>query len=225
MEDGEFYNKEMEDRRPTQWRRQRAEESYVMPAQNVRPTTTMSTMLNMEELMTIEERSRCMNRNRKDMRGQVSPRTTSTCKQVSWRICEDKDCYGCYFRMNAIVDMSTNNIKGETVKAIGTWACKKVWADSSTLEQLEHIAIFLATRPRERLDLREFGAVRLTREEGRTIIRDKKKAFNFFALVNIKNVVYLDDMAMILDESGEPAGTFDFFWNLEQSILRWFSTN
>jgi hypothetical protein len=206
MEDGEFYNQEMEDRRPIQWRWQRSEESYVMPAQNVRPTTTMSTMLDMTELMTIEERSSCMNRNRRNMHPRMS-----ICKQVSWRICEDKDCYGCYFKMNAIVDMGTNNTKGETVKAIGAWACKKVWADSSTLEQVEHIAIFLATRPRERLVLKEFGAVRLTREEGRTIIRDKKKAFNFFALVNIKNIVYLDDMARFMDKSGEPAGTFEFY--------------
>ena len=206
MEDGEFYNQEMEDRRPIQWRWQRSEESYVMPAQNVRPTTTMSTMLDMTELMTIEERSSCMNRNRRNMHPRMS-----ICKQVSWRICEDKDCYGCYFKMNAIVDMGTNNTKGETVKAIGAWACEKVWANSSTLEQVEHIAIFLATRPRERLALKEFGAVRLTREEGRTIIRDKKKAFNFFALVNTKKIVYLDDMARLVDESGEPVGTFEFF--------------
>ena len=72
MEDGEFYNKdkdvdfhnmETEDHRPIQWRWQRTEESYVVPAQNVRPTATMGTMLNVEELMTLEEKDSCRGQN------------------------------------------------------------------------------------------------------------------------------------------------------------------
>ena len=108
--------------------------------------------------------------------------------------------------------MCTNDIKGETIIAIGEWACKKIWADSSSLEQIEHIAIFLASRPKERRELGRMGAVRLTREEGRTIIRDKKKACNFYAIVNIKRVVYLDDSATIVDESGDAyPSTFEFY--------------
>jgi hypothetical protein len=202
MEDGEFHNSGVENHRPIQWRWQREEESYVLPAQNVRPTSTMATMLNVEELMTIEERRRCMGENRR----------RSICKQVIWWTCKDKGCYGCYFKTKAIVDMGTSDVKGETIKAIGQWKHKKIWADSSILEQIEHIAIFLATRPKERRELAIFGAVRLTREEGRTIIRDKKKAFNFYATVNIKRITYLDDCATIVDESGEAEpSTFEFF--------------
>ena len=216
MEDGEFYDKEedvgfhsmeTEDHRPKQWRWQRTEESYVVPAQNVRPTDTMGTMLNVEELMTLEEKNRCCGQKLGMGLGKMS-----ICGQVNWNICEDRECYGCYFKTNAIADMCTNNIKGDTTMAIGEWACKKEWANSSTLEQIEHIAIFLATRPKERQDLSRFGAVRLTREEGRTIIRDKKKYFNFFATVNIKRIIYLDDIATVVNESGgaEPS-TFEFF--------------
>ncbi len=65
MEAGEVYNREREEHRPIQWRWQREEESYVMPAQNVRPTITMAAMLNVEGLMTMEERMRCIGENRR----------------------------------------------------------------------------------------------------------------------------------------------------------------
>eukprot|EP00972_Heterocapsa_arctica_P109949 16190042-Heterocapsa_arctica.AAC.1 len=41
--------------------------------------------------------------------------------------------------------------------------------------------------------LSRLGAVRLSREEARTIIRMKKKAINFFATVAVKKSVYVDD--------------------------------
>ncbi len=173
-----------------------------MPAQNVIPTTNMATMMNVEELMSMEERRRCTAENRR----------RSICKQVIWWTCVDKECYGCYFKTNAIVDMGTTEFKWDTIIAIGIWKQKKIWANSSILEQIEHIAIFLATRPKERRELSIFGAVRLTREEGRTIVRDKKKAFNFFAAINIKKVTYLDDCVTIIDESGEAKpSTFEFY--------------
>ena len=140
MEDGEFHNTGIGNHMQPQWRWQRSEESYVMPAQNVRPKTTMATMLNVEGLMTMEERRKCIGENRR----------RSICKQVIWWTCVDKECYGCYFKTNAIVDMGTTEFKWDTIIAIGIWKQKNIWANSSILEQIEHIAIFLATRPKER---------------------------------------------------------------------------
>jgi hypothetical protein len=96
--------------------------------------------------------------------------------------------------------------------AIGEWARTWLWADAACPAKIEHIAIYLATRPQQRRLLAKFGAVRLTREEGRNIILKKRKAFNFFATVQVKKYVYLDDCMMILDEEGlGEANTFEFF--------------
>eukprot|EP00972_Heterocapsa_arctica_P053249 7840881-Heterocapsa_arctica.AAC.1 len=67
--------------------------------------------------------------------------------------------------------------------AIGEWARAWLWADATCPANIEHIAIDLATRPQHRQLLAKFGAVRLTREEGRNIICSRRKAFNFFATV------------------------------------------
>jgi hypothetical protein len=165
MEAGEYYDQEREDYRPRQWRWQRTEESYIVAAQNVRPSTNMGTMIKVEDLTTAEERRQCVQH------------TTilSECGQVHWKVCANGSCYGCYFKRNAIVDFNTNDIKGETVIAMGEWARTTLWADATTLAKIEHIAIYLATRPHQRRNLGKYGAVRLTREEGRNIILMKKR--------------------------------------------------
>eukprot|EP00972_Heterocapsa_arctica_P057241 8446797-Heterocapsa_arctica.AAC.1 len=67
----------------------------------------MGTMIKVEDLMTAEERRLC------DQRDTV----LSKCGQVNWKVCTHADCYGCYFKRNAIVDFTTNDIKGETIIA------------------------------------------------------------------------------------------------------------
>ena len=202
MESGEYYDLEREDFRPRNWRWQRAEENYVRADQNIRPSTTMATMVRIEDLMTVEESGQCLEH------------TTilSQCGQTSWKVCANGDCYGCYFKKHAIVDLKTTEDKGETIKAIGEWAGTWLWANASCPAKIEHIAIFLATKPHQRRLLAKLGAGRLTREEGRNIILKKRKAFNFFATVQVKKYVYLDDTMMILDEEGlGEANTFEFF--------------
>eukprot|EP00972_Heterocapsa_arctica_P111701 16427606-Heterocapsa_arctica.AAC.1 len=149
-------------------------------------------MVRIEELMTMEESARCVEH------------TTilSQCGQTTWKVCESGDCYGCYFKKHAITDLKTSENKCETIIAIGEWASTTLWADASIPAQIEHIAIFLATRPQQRKLLTKLGAGRLTREEGRHIILKKRKAFNFFATVQVKKYVYIDDIMTILDEEG-----------------------
>jgi hypothetical protein len=202
MEAEEYYDTEREDYRPRQWRWQKEEENYVTAAQNIRPSTTMGTMVKVEELMTVEERMHCVDH----------ITILSQCGQTHWKICENRECYGCYFKKNAIVDLRTDDNKGETALTIGEWAGTLPWADATVAEKIEHIAIFLATKPRQRRLLAKLGAVRLTREEGRNIILKKRKAFNFFATVQVKKYVYLDDYMMPLDETGlGEANTIEFF--------------
>eukprot|EP00972_Heterocapsa_arctica_P018947 2797902-Heterocapsa_arctica.AAC.2 len=111
MEEDEYYDMERENCRPRQWRWQRTEESYVTAAQNIRPTTTMGTMLKVEELMTIE-RNQCA----------AQHYVLSQCGQTQWKVCEDERCYGCDFKLHAIVDLRTTEEKGETIITIGQWA-------------------------------------------------------------------------------------------------------
>eukprot|EP00972_Heterocapsa_arctica_P025017 3687563-Heterocapsa_arctica.AAC.1 len=40
---------------PTDWRRQRAEDNYIMANQDVTPTTDMETTIKVEELLSTEE--------------------------------------------------------------------------------------------------------------------------------------------------------------------------
>eukprot|EP00972_Heterocapsa_arctica_P017564 2595841-Heterocapsa_arctica.AAC.1 len=84
---------------------------------------------------------------------------------------------------HAVADLTTNDVKGETVEAIGYWRQSLFWKQARTLAKIEHIALFLATRPDQRKMLSRLGAVRLAREEAMTIIMMKKKAINFFATV------------------------------------------
>eukprot|EP00972_Heterocapsa_arctica_P083638 12324878-Heterocapsa_arctica.AAC.1 len=77
----------------------------------------------------------------------------------------------------------TDDIKGETIVAIGFWRNTPFWMQAGIEARIEHIAYFLATRPMQRIHLSKFGAVRLSRIEARNIIRMKKKAYNFFATV------------------------------------------
>eukprot|EP00972_Heterocapsa_arctica_P039673 5846733-Heterocapsa_arctica.AAC.1 len=69
----------------------------------------MATMIKVEDLMTTEERRVCV--------GHRFVR--SYCGQVHWIICSHANCYGCYFNTHAVADLMTNDIKGETIIAIG----------------------------------------------------------------------------------------------------------
>eukprot|EP00972_Heterocapsa_arctica_P016207 2390095-Heterocapsa_arctica.AAC.1 len=60
--------------------------------------------------------------------------------------------------------------------------------------------------------LSRLGAVRLTREEARTIVMIKKKALNFFAIVAVKKFVYVDDILIPVDrENMAYASAFELF--------------
>eukprot|EP00972_Heterocapsa_arctica_P100744 14853193-Heterocapsa_arctica.AAC.1 len=72
----------------------------------------MATMIKVEDLMTTEERRVC--REHRLVR--------SYCGQVHWRVCPHANCYGCYFKTHAVADLMTNDIKGETMIAIGEWS-------------------------------------------------------------------------------------------------------
>eukprot|EP00972_Heterocapsa_arctica_P005515 814916-Heterocapsa_arctica.AAC.1 len=119
----------------------------------------------------------------------------SHCGQIYWSICCHANCYVCYFKTLAVVDLTTNDIKGETVVAIGQWRRSHIWRQASTLLKIEHavIVFFLAARPMQRRTLSRFGAVRLSREEARNIIWMTKKATHFFATVAVTKFVYVDD--------------------------------
>eukprot|EP00972_Heterocapsa_arctica_P100260 14784847-Heterocapsa_arctica.AAC.1 len=60
--------------------------------------------------------------------------------------------------MNAIADLMTNDIKGETSIAIGECSQTQIWREATTLAKIEHIALFLATRPNQRRLLGRLGA-------------------------------------------------------------------
>eukprot|EP00972_Heterocapsa_arctica_P034120 5022395-Heterocapsa_arctica.AAC.1 len=47
---------DVEDVLHADWRRQRAEDNFILANQNVYPTTYMATMIKVEDLMTTEER-------------------------------------------------------------------------------------------------------------------------------------------------------------------------
>eukprot|EP00972_Heterocapsa_arctica_P044168 6519916-Heterocapsa_arctica.AAC.1 len=68
-------------------------------------------MIKVEDLKTAKERSLCVQQET----------ILSKCGQVNWKVFSYADCYGCYFKKNAIVDFTTNDIKGETIIAIGQW--------------------------------------------------------------------------------------------------------
>eukprot|EP00972_Heterocapsa_arctica_P062739 9253694-Heterocapsa_arctica.AAC.1 len=82
-----------------------------MANQNIYPTTDMATMIKVEDLMITKGRSLCVQHSM----------ILSVCGQVHWNVCSHADCYGCYCKRNAIADFMTNDIKGETIIAIGEW--------------------------------------------------------------------------------------------------------
>eukprot|EP00972_Heterocapsa_arctica_P030260 4456852-Heterocapsa_arctica.AAC.1 len=60
--------------------------------------------------------------------------------------------------------------------------------------------------------LSRLGAVRLSREEARTIIMMKKKALYFFATAAVKKFVYVDDILIPVDQEDMAyANAFELF--------------
>ncbi len=53
----------------------------------------------------------------------------------------------------------TNDIKGETIVAMGKWRHRPFGIQADTETRIEHIAIYLATRPMQRRFLSRIGAV------------------------------------------------------------------
>eukprot|EP00972_Heterocapsa_arctica_P004834 716524-Heterocapsa_arctica.AAC.1 len=82
-----------------------------MANQNIHPATDMATMIKVEDLMITEEKRVCVQHSL----------VRSYCGQVHWKVCSHVDCYECDFKRNAIADLMTNDIKGETIIAIGEW--------------------------------------------------------------------------------------------------------
>eukprot|EP00972_Heterocapsa_arctica_P039548 5824882-Heterocapsa_arctica.AAC.1 len=71
----------------------------------------METKIKVEELMSAEGTRNC----------QPYKKVKSTCGQTNWTICRHADCYGCYVKKNAVVDFMIDDIKEETIVAIGGW--------------------------------------------------------------------------------------------------------
>eukprot|EP00972_Heterocapsa_arctica_P100664 14842389-Heterocapsa_arctica.AAC.2 len=111
----------MADAQPADWRRQRAEDNFILDNQDVTPTTDMAMMIKVEELMSTEEKRDC----------QPYRRVRSACGQINWCICRHADSYGCYFKMNAVADLMTDDIKGETIVAMGDWRHISLWKQGS----------------------------------------------------------------------------------------------
>eukprot|EP00972_Heterocapsa_arctica_P088066 12984392-Heterocapsa_arctica.AAC.1 len=82
----------------------------------------MATMIKVEELMNAEETRNC----------QPYKKVKSTCGQTNWTICRHADCYGCSFKKNAVVDLMTDDIKEETIVAIGEWRKRLFWRQAGT---------------------------------------------------------------------------------------------
>eukprot|EP00972_Heterocapsa_arctica_P050843 7472680-Heterocapsa_arctica.AAC.1 len=66
---------------PADWRRQRAEDNYILANQDVTPTTDVDTKIKVEELMNAEETRDC----------QPYKKVKSTCGQTNWIICRHAD--------------------------------------------------------------------------------------------------------------------------------------
>eukprot|EP00972_Heterocapsa_arctica_P086023 12676852-Heterocapsa_arctica.AAC.1 len=71
----------------------------------------METKIKVEELMNAEETRDC----------QLYKKVKSICGQTNWIICRHADCYGCYFKQNAVVNFMTDDTKEEAIVAIGVW--------------------------------------------------------------------------------------------------------
>eukprot|EP00972_Heterocapsa_arctica_P026545 3909106-Heterocapsa_arctica.AAC.1 len=69
----------------------------------------MEMNIKVEELQSVKEFVKCM----------PFKNVKSRCGQTNWTICKQADCYGCYFKLNALVDFETDDIKEEATIAIG----------------------------------------------------------------------------------------------------------
>eukprot|EP00972_Heterocapsa_arctica_P102179 15056536-Heterocapsa_arctica.AAC.1 len=69
----------------------------------------MEMKIKVEELQSVKEFAKCM----------PFKRVKSRCGQTNWIICKQADCYGCYFKLNAVVAFETDDIKEEATIAIG----------------------------------------------------------------------------------------------------------
>eukprot|EP00972_Heterocapsa_arctica_P062979 9290692-Heterocapsa_arctica.AAC.1 len=60
----------------------------------------------------------------------------SLCGKTIWIICNQVDCYSCNFLQKAVVNFEIDDIKGETIRAIGTWRQDTFWTEASTKQNL-----------------------------------------------------------------------------------------
>ncbi len=86
------------------WADQRQGEVPVITDFGFIPTSDMATMIFVEEVMAGDNKGRCM----------PTQSTRSQDGQVQWMLCNSKDCYGCYFKENAVANMKTTTDRGET---------------------------------------------------------------------------------------------------------------
>ncbi len=71
-------------------------------------TKDMATMIFVEEVMAGDNKGRCIH----------TQTTRSQDGQVQWRLCNSRDCHGCYFQETAAADLSTSATQGQTEKDI-----------------------------------------------------------------------------------------------------------
>ena len=167
---------EWQEDEPPDWTDKTQEEGHVQTLWGVMPGADMATMILVEEVMIGDETGRC----------RPTCPTRSQAGQVQWMLCNNLDCFGCYCKANAVANLNTSTTTGETEKAIGGWSKRPHWVRDTTLMKMEHIAIFPATRPMQRKRLSALEALRLTRDEARSIVRKKTKAFLYFATLSTK---------------------------------------
>jgi hypothetical protein len=99
------------------WHLQTELEVPVKMEQGFEPTTFMPTMVLVEEVHT------------RDSRILHIPHMAIPCADglTRWRLCGQQDCYGCYFKANAVTRMDSSTEKGQTEKIIGDWTKRAHW--------------------------------------------------------------------------------------------------
>eukprot|EP00972_Heterocapsa_arctica_P072409 10694787-Heterocapsa_arctica.AAC.1 len=80
----------------------------------------MERKIKVEELQSVKELVKCM----------PYKKVQSRRGQTSWTICKQADCFGCYFKLNAVVDFETDDIKEEPTISIGGWKQSSFWNEA-----------------------------------------------------------------------------------------------
>eukprot|EP00972_Heterocapsa_arctica_P050681 7450986-Heterocapsa_arctica.AAC.1 len=82
--------------------------------------------IKVEELQSVKEFVKCM----------PFKKVKNRCGQTNWTICKQANCYGCYFKMNAVVDFETDDVEEEATVAIGHWKQRSYWKEAGAKQKI-----------------------------------------------------------------------------------------